>query len=158
MAGASRLVHATCIAVDGRGALLLGPSGSGKSDLALRAISGTWRDGGRLLRAELVADDQVLIEPAGGSLIARAPASIAGRLEVRGLGILEVATLAEVRLGLAVALVGAAEVERLADPAPTHAILGQQFPLLRLAPFEASAALKLVLALARLPGLAVPGR
>ena len=59
------LVHATCVALDGAGVLLRGPSGSGKSDLALRLI-----DGG----ARLVADDQVALSAEAGRLVARAPA------------------------------------------------------------------------------------
>ena len=64
-------VHATCIAVDGLGVLLRGPSGSGKSDLALRLI-----DGG----AMLIADDQVVLEAIGGVLFARPPDILAGKI------------------------------------------------------------------------------
>ena len=156
MAGGSSstdgLIHGTCVAVDGRAAVLLGPSGAGKSDLALRAIGGSWRDGARRLEARLVADDQVLIEVRGRRLVARAPAAIAGRIEVRGIGILEVDAIEEATLVLAIALVAPGKVERLPDPAPVHALLGCELPLVRLAPFEASAALKLVLAIVRCAG------
>ncbi|HJZ14329.1 MAG TPA: hypothetical protein VJ251_02575, partial [Stellaceae bacterium] len=83
------LVHATAIAIDGRAVLLRGPSGAGKSDLALRLI-----DGG----ARLVADDQAELRRAGERVMVRAPAEIAGLIEVRGIGILQVEPLAEAAL------------------------------------------------------------
>ena len=74
------LVHGTCVALKGRGVLLLGDSGAGKSDLALRLI----HDGARL-----VADDRVVLTLKRGTLTASAPTSIAGLIEVRGLGIVK---------------------------------------------------------------------
>jgi HPr kinase/phosphorylase len=74
-------IHGTCVAIGGAGALLLGPSGSGKSDLALRLI-----DQG----AELVADDRVALHVAEGRLLASAPAGLPPLLEVRGIGLLPV--------------------------------------------------------------------
>ncbi|MBU6498144.1 MAG: HPr kinase/phosphatase C-terminal domain-containing protein [Rhodospirillales bacterium] len=122
-------VHASCVARDGAGVLLVGPSGSGKSDLALRMLDRGFA---------LVADDRVEIE--GG--MARAPAALAGLLEVRGLGILRLPHLAEARLALAVELGG--EVARL--PAPgRHVATG--LPLIRLDPAPASAAQRVALAL-----------
>ena len=73
-------IHATCVDIEGAGVLLLGPSASGKSDLALRLM-----DGG----ARLVADDRVDLALEDGRLVASAPKDIASRIEVRGLGILE---------------------------------------------------------------------
>jgi RNase adaptor protein for sRNA GlmZ degradation len=142
-----KLLHATCVALDGRdgplGVLLRGPSGAGKSDLALRLI-----DRG----ARLIADDQceVTIEDDGASprLIARAPAEIIGALEVRGLGIAEVPSLAQAPVALVVDLVAGDRVERLPDAA-TEAILGVDLPYLKLDPFEAAAPAKLDLALRR---------
>ena len=75
------MLHASCVELAGTGVVLLGPSGSGKSDLALRLI-----DGG----ARLVADDRVVVERSGDRLIARPPEAIAGLIEVRGLGIMRV--------------------------------------------------------------------
>lgn len=130
------LVHATCVALAGRGLLLRGPSGGGKSDLALRLI-----DGGALL----VSDDQTRLKRRGETLLAAPPATIAGLLEVRGLGLVRLPHLAEIPLHLVVDLVPAAEVERLPEP-DTVELLGLAVRRLRLAPFEASAAAKVRLA------------
>jgi len=128
--------HATCVAIDGAGVLIRGPSGSGKSDLALRLI-----DRG----AALVADDQVVLEARDGGLWASAPGRLRGRLEARGLGIVELPWLDAVRLVLVVDLVAAGAVERLPE-ADSVTVAGAALPRLRLAPFEASAPAKLRLA------------
>jgi HPr kinase/phosphorylase len=141
----SILLHATAVALDGLAVLLRGPSGSGKSDLALRLI-----DAG----ARLVADDQSELRRRGGGLIVRAPATITGLFEVRGLGILRLDTLAEAPVGLIADLKTADRIERL-PPRRAETILGIAVPLVEIAPFEASAAAKLRLglrALATLPG------
>jgi serine kinase of HPr protein (carbohydrate metabolism regulator) len=130
-------VHGTSVALGGDGILLRGPSGSGKSDLALRLI-----DAG----ARLVADDQTELNLAGGEVAMTAPATIAGRMEVRGLGIVPVPHVAAAPLRLVIDLVPAGAIERLPEPAACD-YLGRRFPLLRLAPFEASAPAKLRLAL-----------
>lgn len=132
------LAHATTVLVDGVGVLIRGPSGSGKSDLALRLV-----DGG----AQLVADDQTVLAVENGLLMAYPPRSIAGRLEVRGLGIVTVPWAPSAPVGLAVDLVPPGAVERLPEPA-TADIYGVSLPLLRLTPFEASAPAKLRLAVA----------
>ena len=134
------MVHATCVAIGERAVLLCGPSGSGKSDLALRLI-----DGG----AQLVADDQVVLRAEGGRIVARAPEALAGRMEVRGIGIVAVAHIAAAPLALVVDLVAAAAVERMPEPA-RRSFLDIALPLVALAPFEASAPAKIRLALARL--------
>jgi serine kinase of HPr protein (carbohydrate metabolism regulator) len=92
---AATLLHATCVAIDGRGVLIMGPSGAGKSDLGLRLI-----DQG----ATLVADDCTLVRDVGGDLLARAPANIAGRIEVRGVGIVTMSYVEDVAISLVVAL------------------------------------------------------
>lgn len=132
------LAHATTVLVDGVGVLIRGPSGSGKSDLALRLV-----DRG----AQLVADDQTVLAVENGLLMAYPPRSIAGRLEVRGLGIVTVPWAPSAPVGLAVDLVPPGAVERLPEPA-TADIYGVSLPLLRLTPFEASAPAKLRLAVA----------
>lgn len=146
------LVHATCIALKLRGTssgkgwravLLRGPSGAGKSDLALRLIEA----GGRL-----VADDQTRLTRRGRALVAAAPAVLAGLLEVRGVGIVKLARgqiLARAPLALLVDLVPADRIERLPEPAG-ETLLDVDLPVLALAPFEASAATKLRLALAQI--------
>jgi len=139
----SLLVHATAVAIDGGAVLLRGPPGSGKSDLALRLI-----DGG----ARLIADDQTVLLRRDAHILVRAPATIAGLIEVRGVGVLRLDPLDEVQLALIVDLVPAAEVERLPEPR-FETILGLAIPLLALAPFEASAAAKLRIALRTLATL-----
>jgi serine kinase of HPr protein (carbohydrate metabolism regulator) len=141
------------VAVDGFAALLLGPSGAGKSDLALRCIMTTGRDADRALKADLVADDQVLLYLQDGRLRARAPETISGRIEVRGLGILAVDHVPDAEVRLAIELDRRRPIERLPEALPAFEALGTRVPLLRLAPFEASAALKVILALRRLPDL-----
>ena len=133
----SLLVHATAVAIDGGAVLLRGPPGCGKSDLALRLI-----DGG----ARLIADDQAVLLRRDNRIQVRAPATIVGLLEVRGVGILRLDTLDEVRLALVVDLVPAAQVERLPE-LRCERVLGLAVPLIALAPFEASAAAKLRFAL-----------
>jgi HPr kinase/phosphorylase len=122
-------IHGSCAARDGAGVLLLGPPGSGKSDLVLRLL-----DRGFVL----VADDRVEIEEG----VARAPARLAGLLEVRGLGILRLPHLATARLAL-VAELGALHA-RLPEPAWHPAL---DLPLMTLDPGAASAAARLALAL-----------
>jgi len=73
-------LHASTVALDGRAVLISGPSGSGKSDLALRLL-----DRGFIL----VSDDQTIVRKDGGHLVAGAPPTIAGKLEVRGIGIVD---------------------------------------------------------------------
>jgi serine kinase of HPr protein (carbohydrate metabolism regulator) len=147
--GATELVHGTCVALGGRAALLRGPPGSGKSDLALRFLFQEMRASAGRHACALVADDQVQLERLGSRLVARAPAAIRGKIEVRGLGILEVGALTEAELVLAVDLVPAAEVERMPEEDTTVELLGVAVSYLRLAPFEASAPIKLALALGR---------
>jgi HPr kinase/phosphorylase len=131
------LVHGTCVAIAGRGVLLRGPSGSGKSDLALRLIeAGAW----------LVADDQVRLSAARNRLVASAPVSLRGLIEVRGVGIVPVKSVARAPLALVVDLVAAKDVPRLPEPSSVQ-IEGIALPHLLLAPFEASAPVKVRLAL-----------
>lgn len=131
------LVHATSVEIGGHAVLIRGPSGSGKSDLALRLI-----DGG----AMLVADDQSAITNDGGRLFVGVPDTIAGLLEVRGVGILRMAHRVRAPLALVVDLVQPKDVERLPEPSSAQ-LLGVMVPRVALAAFEASAAAKVRLAM-----------
>ena len=132
------LVHASCVALEGRGVLLRGAPGAGKSDLALRLI-----DGGALL----VADDQVALESGGESLRAAPPAGIAGLLEVRGIGIVSLPFVPQCPLRLVVDLAAADAIERMPERAAVE-LCGHRIAHAVLAPFEASAPAKVRLALA----------
>lgn len=140
------LLHATTVAIDGCAVLLRGPSGSGKSDLALRLI-----DAG----ARLVADDQSAVSRDGDRLVVRAPAPIAGLFEVRGVGIVRLDSVPEAPVGLIADLVAAQSVERLPSRR-AETILGIAVPLIGIAPFEASAPAKLRLALRAFSGGGLP--
>ncbi len=141
----ARLIHGTAIAVGASAVLIRGPSGAGKSDLALRCLG---LSPGPFVadRVLLVADDQVIVSPAGSGLRLSAPSQIKGKLEVRGLGIVEVETVEEAWLALVVDLAAADQIDRLPEDA-TCTIEGVQLPRLLLCPFEASAPLKLLLCL-----------
>jgi HPr kinase/phosphorylase len=122
-------IHGSCASRTGDGVLLIGPSGAGKSDLLLRLLARGF---------ELVADDTV--EIADG--MARSAPTLAGLLEVRGLGIVRLPYVAETRLALVVELGDTAA--RM--PAPTrHRTLG--LPLVRLDPWSVSAPERVALAL-----------
>ena len=88
-------LHASCVSINGKGVLLLGDSGAGKSDLALRLID----DG-----AKLVADDRAEIFVRAQKLCARAPHSIAGLIELRGIGIIALPFVKSVGVVMAVRL------------------------------------------------------
>jgi HPr kinase/phosphorylase len=148
------LIHGTCLAIGGEGVLLVGKPGSGKSDLALRLIDqGGHGLSGTLRVAQLVADDQVVIRKVEGALIASAPASLKGKLEIRGLGIAELSVAAETRLRLAVRLTPAAEIERMPELSTSRMeVLGIGLPLVLLDPFNASAPARLRAALDQFAG------
>lgn len=132
----ARQIHATAVAIGGTAVLLRGPSGSGKSDLALRLIHAG---------AMLVADDRCDLSVASGRLFVSAPAAIRGLIEVRGLGIVPMRHRAKAPVSLVIDLVKPDVVERL--PSARRCRLATvTLPLLRLTPFEASAAAKVMLA------------
>ena len=132
MTGDPLLIHASCVAIQGVGVLLRGPSGSGKSDLALRLI-----DRG----AELVADDYVHAFAETGGLRVTVPDTIAGLIEVRGIGIVPWPHRRQVTVALVIDL---GEERRLPESATT-VIAGVTLPCHRLNPFPASAAIKVEL-------------
>src|SRR5262245_23155718 len=111
---AAEVVHGTCVALGQRGVLLRGPSGCGKSDLALRFLFLPRRGPLASDAPALVADDQVeLIRATQSRILASPPASIRGKLEVRGVGIVGVKTLARCELAVVVDLVRPDAVERM---------------------------------------------
>jgi HPr kinase/phosphorylase len=139
-------IHANCVVLDGAGVLLRGASGAGKSDLALRLIE---------RGAVLVADDRVDLVSRGVALIASAPAALRGRMELRGVGIVDMPSMPEAPVVLLVDLVDADAVERL--PAPEAVVLlGHAVPRLALPAFEASTPAKIAVALRH--GRAAAGR
>ena len=131
------VVHATCLSLlvgpAWRGVLILGPSGSGKSDLALRAMQAG---------CALIADDYTCLWSSGGSLYAGVPETIAGKMEIRGLGITDAAPRRLTRITLAV-LAQSDPVERLPETEVTP-ILGHDIATIRLNPREASSVPKLL--------------
>jgi HPr kinase/phosphorylase len=132
-------IHATCVVLGTVGVLIRGPSGAGKSDLALRLI-----DGG----AELVSDDYCDVEALDGKLVATPPTAIAGKIEMRGFGIVEMPHRPVAAVGLVVDLLPESEIERMPE-APTCTIDGISVPKLMLNGFAASAAGKIRLLAAR---------
>ena len=127
----SETLHATSVAIDGRAVLLCGPSGVGKSDLALRLI-----DRG----ATLVSDDYTLVQRIDGALRATAPDT----MEVRGLGIVPMPH-GDAPVALLCDLFD--QVDRMPPEGLSRAVAGLQVPVIKIAPFEVSAAIKVELAL-----------
>lgn len=138
----SETLHATSVAIGGRAVLLCGISGIGKSDLGLRLI-----DRG----ATLISDDYTLIKRIDGRLVATAPATIAGKMEVRSLGILAMPHVVDVPVALLVDLFD--QVDRMPLDPLFRAVAGMDVPVVKIAPREASAPIKVELAL-RILGLA----
>ena len=109
-------VHGSAIAFGNRGVLIRGVPGSGKSELALRLIdSQGFGRGAKPLRAKLVADDQVLLVREGSGIVMHAPNSISGKMEIRGVGIIELPHKPKTKLVLVVDLKPQAEIERMPE-------------------------------------------
>lgn len=120
--------RATALAFEGKAVLFEGPSGVGKSDLALRLIS---------QGATLVSDDYVNLKPIGAKLLASPPKEIAGKLEVRGIGIQDFPFLENIPVALIIALVARAEVPRMPEDVFVE-IEGIRLPKFVLHAFDAS--------------------
>ncbi len=140
----SETIHASTVAVDGRAVLISGPSGSGKSDLTLRLLDRGFT---------LVSDDQTVVKRDGDRLLASAPPNIAGKLEIRGIGIVDMATVGNLPVALVVELTS--EVTRMPDDGRERVILGITVPLITIDAMTASAPAKVALGL-ELLGLRFP--
>ncbi len=139
------LIHATAVESGGQCVLLMGASGSGKSDLALRLIG--WPPMGLGLAPFcLVSDDQVLLASTADHTVARVPETIAGQIEVRGLGLIAIPYTSSAVVRLIVQLSPTDEIERMPEP-KTLTLAGLALPAVKLNPFEHSAPLKVALAL-----------
>ena len=115
-------VHGTAVILDGQGILIRGPSGAGKSDLALKLI-----DGGGIL----VADDRVNLREEGKTVYMSAPLTLEGRLEIRGLGIIQVEFEQSIQLSLVCDLTPGDQIDRL--PGIVYeTVIGHPFPLMKI--------------------------
>ena len=132
-------LHCSTVASGGRAVLITGPSGSGKSDLALRLLDRGFT---------LVSDDQTVIKKDGDRLLASAPPTIAGKLEIRGLGIVDMEQVDNVPVALLVEL--KSDIQRLPDDSRERPILGVKLPLVTIDAMPASAPSKVALALDRM--------
>ena len=131
-------LHASTVAINGRAVMICGPSGSGKSDLALRLLDRGFT---------LVSDDQTIVRRDGDRLVACAPDRIAGKIEVRGIGIVDVERVDDMPVALLVELTG--DIQRLPDDNRERPILGVPVPLVTIDALTASAPSKVALALDR---------
>ncbi|MHA6687073.1 HPr kinase/phosphorylase [Mesorhizobium sp. A556] len=135
-------IHGTAILIGDRGVLITGPSGSGKSSLALALIDHFSLRG---QFAVLVGDDQLFVAGHAGRLVCRVPPAIAGLVEVRGLGPKPVLYEAAAAVDLVIRLVPAGEMQRMPDEA-SLAIEGCSLPALSLAQRNVAAALPAIVA------------
>lgn len=111
-------IHATTVALGGRGLVITGPSGAGKSSLALELMA---------VGAALVADDRTDLRLSAGRLIAQAPLPLLGRIEARGVGIVGAVPAPPTAVALACDL-GRHEEDRLPQ-VRHHEWLGVRVPL-----------------------------
>jgi len=135
----SETIHASTVALEGRAVLISGPSGSGKSDLTLRLLDRGFT---------LVSDDQTIVRREGDRLVASAPPNIKGKLEILGIGIVDMDTVETAPIALYVELTS--EIVRLPDDRRERPVLGVNLPLISIDAQTASAASKVSLALDRL--------
>ena len=132
-------LHASTVANDGRAVLITGASGSGKSDLALRLIDRGFA---------LVSDDRTVVKRNGDRLLAASAPNIGGKLEIRGIGIVDVDSVSDIPVALIVEL--RSDIERIPDDSRERLILGVPVPLISIDAMTASAASKVAFALDRM--------
>ena len=135
-------IHATCVALDGHAVIVRGDPGSGKSDLALRLIDepGFGVCGEQIL-AKLVADDQIILKRSADDLVVSPASSLAGLMEIRGLGIAKVPYVEDVPLAMVVDIEPTSNIERLPDPEfKTFEALGVSVPRIAIDASQSSAA------------------
>jgi len=135
----SETLHASTVAIGGRAVLITGPSGSGKSDLALRLLDRGFA---------LVSDDQTIVKKSGNHLTASAPPTIRGKLEIRGIGIVTMDQVDDQPVALIVELTS--DIRRLPDDSRERPVMGIPVPLISVDATTASAAAKVAIALERL--------
>ena len=135
----SENLHASTVALNGRAVVISGPSGSGKSDLALRLLDHGFT---------LVSDDRTIVRKQGTKLVASAPETIKGKMEVRGLGIFQMEHVTDVPVALVVEL--RSDIQRMPDDGQERLVLGVGVPLVVVDAMTASAPSKVALALDRL--------
>lgn len=136
MTGDRETIHATSVAIDGVAVLIEGASGAGKSDLALRLI-----DRG----ASLVSDDYTVLTRQDRQLIANPPENLAGKMEVRGIGIIKVSHVTDIAVGLLVTI--SETPPRMPAETIYREIAGVPLRAIELPSLEPSAAIKVELAL-----------
>ena len=129
--------HATAVAYYGSGILIRGPSGSGKSDLALRLIDDD---------ADLIADDRVVIKVVGKELRLSPPESISGLIEVRGIGVVKIKTIRDIPLCLVVELELSNQTKRMPD-IKEESIKDISIPIIGINAFESSSLAKIKIVL-----------
>jgi serine kinase of HPr protein (carbohydrate metabolism regulator) len=135
----SETLHASTVALEGRAVMICGPSGSGKSDLALRLLDRGFT---------LVSDDQTIVRKDNGRVLASAPPTIRGKLEIRGVGIVDMESVDDIPLALVVELTS--DIQRLPDDSRERLVLDVNLPLISVDALTASAPSKVAVALDRL--------
>ena len=123
-----KILHSSCVVVQTNGILILGPSGSGKSSLALRLIG---------LGGKLISDDRTILTQHKNQIIATCPETIQGKIEARGVGIIKLIPRDFARIDLVVDM-GSETIERL-PKSERYNLFGIEIPLIKSAPLDAFA-------------------